>query len=76
MQGKPFITYVSQFIKTEPLAKLLNKARAGAGINSEDFVLAGNKTGQCKITIIPLDDREAGKTLVVTFSIKTKGLEK
>jgi len=73
--GKPFITSVSQFIKTEPLAKLLNKAKAGAGINSEDFVLAG-KTGRCKINVIPLDDREAGKTLVVTFSTKTKGLEK
>jgi two-component system CheB/CheR fusion protein len=74
--GKPFITYVSQFIKTEPLAKLLNKARTGAGINSDDFVLAGDKTGRCKINVIPLDDREAGKTLVVTFSIKTKELEK
>jgi two-component system CheB/CheR fusion protein len=74
--GKPFITYVSQFIKTEPLAKLLNKARTGAGINSDDFVLAGDKTGWCKINVIPLDDREAGKTLVVTFSIKTKELEK
>jgi two-component system CheB/CheR fusion protein len=77
VQGKPFVAYISQLMKTEPMVKLLNKARSSAGIQSADIVLAVNRTTtHCKINVIPLEDHIAGMILLVTFSIKTKGLEK
>ncbi|GGH01573.1 chemotaxis protein CheB [Mucilaginibacter phyllosphaerae] len=76
LQGKPFIPYLEQFIKTEPVLKLLNKAKSGAGVKSADFVLAGSSPGHCTISAIPLKNDEAGSVLLVTLAMKTKGLEK
>jgi two-component system CheB/CheR fusion protein len=75
-RGKPFISYMSQFIKTETVAKLLDKAKNGTGIKSADLVFADGTAGNGKIEMMPLKNRVAGNALLITFSFKTKGLEK
>jgi two-component system CheB/CheR fusion protein len=76
-RGKPFVSYMSQFIKTETIVKLLDKCiKSGTGIKSADVVFADGLAKHGKIDVIPLKNRVAGKTLLITFSFKTKGLEK
>jgi two-component system CheB/CheR fusion protein len=55
-------SYMSQFIKTETMAKLLDKAKNGTGIKSADLVFADGTAGHGKIDVIPLKNRVAGKT--------------
>jgi two-component system CheB/CheR fusion protein len=75
VQDKPFISYVSQFIKTETITRLLDKAKNGTGIKSADLVFADGTAANGKIEVIPLKNRITGKILLIIFSFKTKGLE-
>jgi two-component system CheB/CheR fusion protein len=73
--GKPFIAYMSQFIKTETIVNLLNKPDK-ADTQSAEFVLPNDKASPGIINLIPVNGPANGKLLLVTFAIKVKGLEK
>ncbi|TSD62907.1 PAS domain-containing protein [Inquilinus sp. KBS0705] len=74
--GKPFLPYMEQFFKTEAIIKLLDSVKGDGIVKSDEVLLnMGGHTGSCKINVLPLKDQIAGSTLIVTFSLKTKGLE-
>jgi len=74
--GKDFISFISQFTKTDKLKKLLDGVKSNSGAKNADLIFADPLPGTYNINIIALNDHDTGKSFLVILTLKLKGVEK
>jgi len=72
IKSKQLIAYLSQFVKTDTLVKMLDKVKAGSEIERADFTFTGTVAGNCEISTILFKGYPANGSLLITFSFKAK----
>jgi two-component system CheB/CheR fusion protein len=72
IQGKQLIAYLSQFVKTDTLVKMLGKVKAGSEIERANFTFTGTVAGSCEISTIHFKGYPANGALLVIFSFIAK----